>query len=142
MDDDWLTSSFFLTLNREQLDGVRETLDQSNGPSGELNTQKILLDSYAGTMVVRNKVRGCLSSYFVLLLIVSSCYHLGCKLYTLLILSMNIFCVQNDPYTSKVQQVDDQLMEQYRVWKERQLLATILREQIKKQVLSPPSYLN
>ena len=57
VDDDWLTSSFFLTLTREQLDGVRETLDQSNGPSGELNTQKILIDSHAGgTTVERNQV--------------------------------------------------------------------------------------
>ena len=56
VDDDWLTSSFFLTLTREQLDGVHETLDQSNGPSGELNTQKILIDSHAGTTVQRNQV--------------------------------------------------------------------------------------
>jgi hypothetical protein len=56
VDDDWLTSSFFLTLTREQLDGVRETLDQSNGPSGELNTQKILIESHAGTIVQRNQV--------------------------------------------------------------------------------------
>ena len=56
MDDEWLTSSFFLTLTREQLDKVCETLSESNGSAGELNTQKMLIDSYANTAVSRDKV--------------------------------------------------------------------------------------